>query len=87
MKHFMIAAQFGHDDALIKIKEGYKKCKVTKENFAMALHNHQKATNAMKSNDRESGEAAYKLLGISTGVLDDEDKLVEWFKGSRKAYE
>jgi len=62
MKHFMIAAKSGHDDALKKIGDGYKAGLVPKDDYASALRSHQKVQNEMKSVDREAMVAKMKEL-------------------------
>ena len=51
MKHYMIAARCGYDDALEDIHEGYKAGHVTKEEYASTLRAH-KAAEGMKSEQR-----------------------------------
>jgi TPR repeat protein len=58
VKHWIIAANFGHDDALDSLKEGFKRELVSKEDFATALRGHQAAVDATKSPQRDEAEAA-----------------------------
>lgn len=58
VKHFMIAASFGHDKALEKLKEWYGFGTVTKADFATALRAHQAFINSTKSPEREEAASA-----------------------------
>ena len=58
IRHCIIAANFGHNDAMQQIKEGYKGGFISKEDFAAALRAHKAAVDAMKSPQREAAEAA-----------------------------
>jgi len=53
MKHFIIAANLGHDKALEQVKEGFRRGYLSKEDFAAALRGHQAAVDAAKSQQRE----------------------------------
>ncbi len=53
MKHFIIAANLGYDDALEKVKKGFVRGYVSKEDYAAALRGHQTAVDATKSPQRE----------------------------------
>ena len=54
MKHFIIAAKLGLDDALEALKSCYREGVVSKEDFAAALRGHQAVVDAMKSLQREA---------------------------------
>jgi TPR repeat protein len=54
MKHWIIAAKLGHDQALKQVKEGFTHGLVSKEDFAAALRGHQAAVDATKSAQREA---------------------------------
>ena len=56
IKHFIIAANLGHDHSLTVLKECYKVGKVSKEDFASALRAYQVAVNATKSPQREAAK-------------------------------
>ncbi|KAK1734981.1 hypothetical protein QTG54_014441 [Skeletonema marinoi] len=56
-KHFIIAANLGHDGSIRALKEGYKHGFVSKEDFAAALRAHQAAVDATKSPQRDAAEA------------------------------
>mgnify|MGYP006210052615 CR=1 FL=1 len=58
VKHWIIAANLGHDNSLNALKGGYKKGYVSKEDFAAALRGHQAAVDATKSPQREVAEQA-----------------------------
>ena len=53
VKHLIIAANLGHENAMKTLKECYKDGDVSKEDFAAALLAHHAAVTAMKSPQRE----------------------------------
>ncbi len=57
VKHWIIAANLGHDDSLDVLKQGYKAGVVSKLDYAAALRAHQAAVDATKSPQREAAEA------------------------------
>ena len=52
MKHFMIAARAGDDEALNEIREGYLDGHVTKDDFEKALRANKESKDEMKSDQR-----------------------------------
>jgi TPR repeat protein len=56
VKHLIIAANLGYDDAIKILKQSYVRGHVSKEDFAAALRAHQAAVNATKSPQREKAE-------------------------------
>ena len=52
MKHFMIAAKSGLDEALKEVGKGYKAGHVTKDEYAMTLRAHKDSQDEMKSEKR-----------------------------------
>eukprot|EP00984_Skeletonema_dohrnii_P013588 scaffold5626_cov70-Skeletonema_dohrnii-CCMP3373.AAC.2 len=56
VKHWIIAANLGHEDSMHNVKEAYRDGLVSKEDFAAALRGHQAAIDAMKSPQREVAE-------------------------------
>ena len=54
VKHWIIAANCGHDDSLDSLKKCYKEGRISKEDFASALRTHQATVNATKSPQREA---------------------------------
>ena len=58
MKHFMISAKAGHEEALDGVKKGFLKGLVTKDEYASTLRAYQKIQDEMKSNAREKAEAS-----------------------------
>jgi hypothetical protein len=56
MKHFIIAAKLGLDEALGTVKQGFAHGYVRKEDFEAALRGHQAAVDATKSQQREEAE-------------------------------
>eukprot|EP00985_Skeletonema_marinoi_P020356 scaffold12078_cov77-Skeletonema_marinoi.AAC.4 len=61
-KHFIIAANLGHDGSIQALKGCYKNGFVSKEDFAAALRAHQAAVDAAKSPQRDAAEAFLKEL-------------------------
>ncbi|KAK1734970.1 hypothetical protein QTG54_014430 [Skeletonema marinoi] len=57
VKHFIIAANLGHDGSIQMLKGCYKHGLVSKEDFAAALRAHQAAVDATKSPQRDVAEA------------------------------
>ncbi len=53
MKHLIIAAKQGLEDALAKLKEGYVDGQISKDEFGEALRAYQRAADATKSPQRE----------------------------------
>jgi TPR repeat protein len=56
MKHYIIAANLGQDEALDRVKEGFVRGYVSKEDYAAALRGHQAAVDATKSAQRKAAE-------------------------------
>jgi hypothetical protein len=56
VKHWVIAANQGHDGAIKELRGEYAKGRISKENFAAALRAHQAAVDATKSPQREAAE-------------------------------
>ena len=61
-KHWIIAANLGHDSSLNKLKKMYRQGIVRKEDFAAALRTHQAAVEATKSPQRERAEKKHAEL-------------------------
>ena len=72
VKHFIIAAKQGEDDALKVVKENFRRGYVSKEEYATALRGHQAAVDATKSEQRAKAYAfrnagnLFHLLGRNT---------------------
>ena len=66
MKHWIVAAKLGYDDALEQVKEGFVDGIVIKEDYAAALRGHQAAVDATKSKQRDAAEfdMKYGLVGL-----------------------
>ena len=60
VKHYMIAAESGHDESLKKIKELYSTGHASKEDYSKALQSYQVYLSEIKSRQRD--EAATLLL-------------------------
>jgi TPR repeat protein len=60
MKHFIIAANLGYDEALDAVKMGFMDGVVSKEDFEAALRGHQAAVDATKSQQREEAYEYYQ---------------------------
>eukprot|EP00984_Skeletonema_dohrnii_P029631 scaffold20393_cov127-Skeletonema_dohrnii-CCMP3373.AAC.2 len=52
-KHFLIAAEAGHDESLKEVKTGYAEGHVEKDVFEKALRAHKAAKNEVKSEQRD----------------------------------
>jgi TPR repeat protein len=59
-KHFIIAANLGHDASLKVLMQFYAKGHASKEDYLGALRGYQAAVEATKSSDRETAEEAIK---------------------------
>ena len=57
VKHFILAARAGDDEALDKVKEGFMDGIVTKEEYAQALRAYQNRRDEMKSDMRDKARA------------------------------
>jgi TPR repeat protein len=55
VKHFIIAAKLGYDNALEAVKDCFSDGFVSKEDDAAALRGHQAAVDATKSKQRDEG--------------------------------
>ena len=53
MKHWIMAANAGHDTSLEMVKHGYKHGCCSKDEFAKTLRAHKAATDEMKSDQRD----------------------------------
>jgi len=62
LKHFIIAANQGHGNALEKLKEWYRLGTVTKADLATALRAHQAAVDSSKSPQRDEAEHATRVF-------------------------
>ena len=60
MKHFIIAAKLGDDDALAEVKSNFRRGFVSKEDYEAALRGHQSAVDATKSEQRDAAEKYYQ---------------------------
>ena len=58
IRHYIIAANQGHDGSLDNLKKSYADGYVAKDDFASALRGHKAAVDATKSPQRELAEAA-----------------------------
>ncbi len=58
MKHFIIAANLGDDEALEEVKKGFRRGVVSKEDYEAALRGHQAAVDEARSTQREEAEKA-----------------------------
>ncbi len=57
MKHFIIAAKLGSNDALEVVKKYFTHGLASKEDFEAALRGHQAAVDATKSEQRDASYA------------------------------
>jgi hypothetical protein len=59
VKHYVIAAKLGCDEALEVVKKGFMMGLVSKEHYAAALRGHQAAVDATKSEQRDAAYAFF----------------------------
>ena len=64
VKHYIIAAKLGLDDALDVVRDGFVKGLVSKEDYEVALRGHQAAVDETKSEQREEAYTFYKGIGM-----------------------
>jgi TPR repeat protein len=62
VKHWIIAANMGHEKAIQRLKKCYADGEVSKEDFAAALRAHHAAVEATKSPQREVGDKEVAAL-------------------------
>eukprot|EP00984_Skeletonema_dohrnii_P037743 scaffold40150_cov155-Skeletonema_dohrnii-CCMP3373.AAC.1 len=62
-RHFIIAANLGHDDSMKNLMAGYRGGFVSKEELAATLRAHHAAVDATKSPQRDAGEEFFRNLG------------------------
>jgi TPR repeat protein len=70
IKHFIIAADLGHDASIQMLREEYAEGAISKESFAVALRAHQAAVDETKSPQREAAEEYYR----NEDKIDAEDR-------------
>jgi tetratricopeptide (TPR) repeat protein len=61
-KHFIIAANLGHDDSLYNLRQFYANGIASKKDYSDALRAYQAAVDATKSPEREEAEAYYEAM-------------------------
>ncbi len=71
MRHFIIAAKQGYDEALEEVKKGFQRGYVSKEDYATALRGHQAAVDATKSQQRDAGEEFFRWFNMHRMSLED----------------
>ena len=59
-KHFLIAAEAGHDDSLKQVKTGYTEGHVEKDSFEKVLRAHRAVKEEVKSEAREKAAEWYR---------------------------
>ncbi len=62
-KHFLIAAEAGHDESLKEVKTGYAEGHVERDAFEKALRAHKAAKNEVSSEPREKAAEWYRRPG------------------------
>lgn len=65
MKHYIIAAKLGYDDALHNVKLGFTDGFVSKDDYASTLRGHQAAVDATKSEQRAAGEEFFRRQNLN----------------------
>ena len=66
VKHFIIAANLGHEGSMKALWKHYSLGNITKEDLEATLRTHQAAIDEMRSSERDDGEIALKELGLLT---------------------
>jgi TPR repeat protein len=66
-KHFIIAANQGHDEGLKFVKKSFLDGAASKEEYESALRGHQAAVDATKSAQREEAYAFFRKMESITG--------------------
>ena len=56
IKHYILAAKAGYDDAMYQVKRGFMNGYVTKEDFEKTLRAYQKSLDEVKSEQRDKAE-------------------------------
>ena len=69
MKHYIIAANQGHNKSMGKLKQGYLRGVVSKDDFDAALRAHQAAVDATKSPEREAAAEIAKQETLLAKLL------------------
>ena len=65
MKHYIIAAKLGYDDALHNVKLGFTDGFVSKDDYASTLRGHQAAVDATKSEQRAAGGEFFRRQNLN----------------------
>ena len=65
VKHFIIAANLGHEDSMKELWKYYSAGRITKQDLDATLRSHQSAIDATKSLQREEAEATYQQMAAS----------------------
>ena len=65
VKHWIIAAKQGHDEALNDVKKAFLDGFASKEEYASTLRGHQATVNATKSKQREEAYEYFRKIGYS----------------------
>jgi TPR repeat protein len=66
VKHYIIAANLGLDEALESVKKGFEHGVVSKEDYASALRGHQAAVDATKSEERDKADQILSNTSLMT---------------------
>ena len=71
-KHFILAAEAGHKEAMTAVMESFKNedGQITKDDLMQLLRKHHETKSSMESVARERGESVYRQLGLTNGVFE-----------------
>ena len=71
-KHFILAAEAGHQEAMTAVMESFKneEGQITKDDLTQLLRKHHETKSSMESEAREKGESVYRQLGLTNGVFE-----------------
>mmetsp|Transcript_8095 Transcript_8095/g.12293 ORF Transcript_8095/g.12293 Transcript_8095/m.12293 type:complete len:288 (+) Transcript_8095:2-865(+) len=72
VKHWIIAANLGHEGSMQNVKEAYRSGLVSEEDFDSALRGHQAAIDATKSPQRDEAEA-FVMDEMSQKIVNEMD--------------
>lgn len=69
-KHFILAAEAGHKEAMKAIMDDYKNkdVQITKDDLERLLRKHHETSSEMESEGRDRGESNYRLYQLTNGV-------------------
>ena len=64
VKHLIIAAKLGYEISMKQLWDDFKDGNITKEDLDTTLRTHQAAIDETKSEQRDEGEAYFRMMGL-----------------------